>query len=66
MIRNMQTGKALRYTIPASARAFLDACNKKTERERYDAVMDAPQDTLFRVETMPASGKTAAIQKTLR
>lgn len=57
VIKNARTGNAARYTIPASARAFLDACNKKTERERYDAVMEAPQDTLFRVETLPTSAK---------
>ena len=60
VIKNGRTGKSLRYTISAAARPFLDACNKKTERERYDAVMEAPQDTLFRVETPAASGNSGA------
>jgi formylmethanofuran dehydrogenase subunit E len=55
VIKNMKTGKSLRYTIPASARAFLDACNKKPERERYDAVMDAPEASRFHTEALAAS-----------
>lgn len=51
VMRHRKTGKALRYTIPASARSLLDRWNQKQqERGRYDAVMNAPQASLFQVE----------------
>ncbi len=51
IITNKKTGQALRYTLPNSVRSQLDSWNQSlTERERYDAVMKAPADTLYKVE----------------
>lgn len=55
VIKHKKTGRALRYTLPDAARDPLAAWNQKTERERYDAVMNAPQEMLFRVETLPGA-----------
>jgi len=53
-VRDRVTGKAIRYTIPATARTQLDAWNRDTTgRQRYDAVMNAAEETLFSVEVMP-------------
>jgi len=53
-IRDRKTGKMLRYTIPVTARARLDDWNQNTTgRQRYDAVMNASEDTLFLVEVIP-------------
>ncbi|NJL40173.1 MAG: thioesterase [Leptolyngbyaceae cyanobacterium RM2_2_4] len=53
-IRDRTTGETLRYTIPATARAQLDDWNQNTTgRQRYDAVMNASEDTLFSVEAIP-------------
>lgn len=60
VIKHARIGKALRYTLPDSARALLAEWNQKPERERYDAVMRAPQDALFRIETLPAAPVPAA------
>lgn len=52
IIQHKPTGKALRYTIPRSARSLLDDWNRDLEeRDRYDAVMNAPTDSLFSVES---------------
>lgn len=52
-IRAQKAGKTLRYIIPATAKAQLDAWNHNTtERQRYDAVMNASQETLFSVEVI--------------
>ncbi len=54
VIKHKKTGQSLRYTLPDSARSFLNAWNKeKTERERYNVVMNAPKDSLFHVEILP-------------
>lgn len=54
VIKHKKTGESLRYTIPNSARVLLDGWNKdKKGRERYDAVMNAPQESLFQVEELP-------------
>lgn len=51
IIRHRRTGETLRYRIPASTRSLLDQWNQEhNERGRYDAVMAAPQDSLFQVE----------------
>ncbi len=56
LIKHRKTGQALRYTIPVSARSLLDSWNQKQqERERYDVVMNAPQNSLFHVEELPNS-----------
>jgi formylmethanofuran dehydrogenase subunit E len=53
-IKHKKTGQSLRYTIPDSARVLLDVWNKdKKGRERYDAVMNASQESLFKVEKLP-------------
>jgi formylmethanofuran dehydrogenase subunit E len=53
-IRDRETGKMLRYTIPATARTHLDAWNRDTTvRQRYDAVMNASEESLFSVEAIP-------------
>lgn len=53
-IINQRTGQALRYTIPNSAQDWLDQWNRNTTgRERYDAVMNAPEADLFSVEVLP-------------
>jgi formylmethanofuran dehydrogenase subunit E len=52
-IRDRTTGKMLRYTIPATAKAQLDAWNQNTTgQQRYDAVMNASETTLFAVEVI--------------
>jgi formylmethanofuran dehydrogenase subunit E len=52
-IRDRKTGKMLRYTIPATARTQLDDWNRNTtERQRYDAVMNASEESLFSVEVI--------------
>jgi len=54
VIKHKKTGESLRYTLFDSARSLLNAWNKgKTERERYNVVMNAPKDSLFRVEVLP-------------
>lgn len=61
VIKHRKTGQLLRYTIPISARSLLDSWNQKyIARSRYDAVMNAPQNFLFRVEllTNKAGGAT--------
>lgn len=53
LIHNLKTGRALRYTIPAAARSSLDWWNKtRNERGRFDAVMQAPQEKMFRVQVV--------------
>lgn len=53
-IRDRTTGKMLRYTIPATAKAQLDDWNQTIAgRQRYDAVMNALERTLFSVEVIP-------------
>jgi formylmethanofuran dehydrogenase subunit E len=53
-IRDRKTGKMLRYTIPATTRTQLDAWNQNTTgRQRYNAVMNASEDSLFSVEVIP-------------
>jgi len=53
-IRDRKTGKALRYTIPAIAKTQLDIWNQNTTgRQRYDAVMNASEESLFSVEAIP-------------
>lgn len=53
-IRDRTTGETLRYTIPATAKAQLDDWNQNTTgRQRYDAVMNASEETLFSVEVIP-------------
>lgn len=53
-IRDLKTGKMLRYTIPATTRTQLDAWNRDTTgRQRYDAVMNASEESLFSVEAIP-------------
>ncbi len=54
IITHKKTGKSLRYTLPRSARSLLDNWNKLGERERYDAVMETPADSLFVVEDYSA------------
>ena len=52
IIKDKKTGESLHYTIPAEARSLLDRWNQDlNERQRYDAVMNAPIDSLFRVDT---------------
>jgi len=52
-IRARTTGKMLRYTIPATAKRQLDTWNQNTTgRQRYDAVMNVSERTLFSVETI--------------
>lgn len=54
IVKNKKTGESLRYTLPAKARTFLDAWNQDyNERDRYNAVINAPSDSLFRVEKLP-------------
>lgn len=51
IIKNKKTGEALRYTLPRSARSLLDGWNKDlNERDRYDAVMKVPVNSLYNVE----------------
>jgi formylmethanofuran dehydrogenase subunit E len=51
IIKSKKTGEALRYTLPRSARSLLDDWNQDLqERDRYDAVMNIPADSLFQVE----------------
>lgn len=53
-IRDRKTGKMLLYTIPATAKAQLDDWNQNTTgRQRYDAVMNASEESLFSVEAIP-------------
>jgi formylmethanofuran dehydrogenase subunit E len=52
IVKNQKTGETLRYTLPRSARSILDDWNKDLqERDRYDAVMNAPAESLFEVES---------------
>ncbi|MGC8711468.1 MAG: formylmethanofuran dehydrogenase subunit E family protein [Leptodesmis sp.] len=52
-IRDHKTGRMLRYSIPAAAKAQLDAWNQNTTgQQRYDAVMSASETTLFSVEVI--------------
>lgn len=54
VIKHKKTGESVRYTLFDSARSLLNTWNKgKTERERYNVVMNAPKDFLFRVEVLP-------------
>lgn len=58
IIKNKKTGESLRYTIPAKARSLLDQWNQDLdERQRYDAVMNAPVDSLFRVDRSKKADK---------
>jgi formylmethanofuran dehydrogenase subunit E len=51
--RDRKMGKMLRYSIPAAAKAQLDTWNQKTTgQQRYDAVMNASETTLFAVEVI--------------
>ncbi|MEA5533237.1 formylmethanofuran dehydrogenase subunit E family protein [Crocosphaera sp. XPORK-15E] len=51
IIKNKKTGRSLQYILPLSTRSQLDTWNENlTERERYDAVMNAPADDLFSVK----------------
>lgn len=53
-VRDRKTGKAIRYTIPATARTQLDNWNRSTTgRQRYDAVINASEEALFSVEVIP-------------
>ncbi len=50
-IRHKRTKQTLRYIIPISAQKLLDDWNRNTTgRQRYDAVMSAPESDLFKVE----------------
>lgn len=52
-VRDPKTGKTLRYTIPVTAQAQLDAWNRNTTaRQRYDAVNNAPEHTLFSMKVL--------------
>ncbi|NJR62386.1 MAG: thioesterase [Cyanobacteria bacterium CRU_2_1] len=52
-IRDRTTGETLRYAIPATAKAQLDDWNQNTTgRQRYDAVMNASEESLFSVEAI--------------
>lgn len=52
-IRHKRTGQVLRYVIPTSAQELLDDWNRNTTgRQRYDAVMNAPESDLFSVEEL--------------
>lgn len=55
IIKHKKTRQSLRYTLPDSARSLLDTWNrdKIDEHERYDVVMKAPEESLFRVEMLP-------------
>ena len=51
IIKHKKTGRSLRYTLPRSTRSLLDDWNEKfSERKRYDAVMNAPANSLFLVK----------------
>jgi hypothetical protein len=53
IIKHKKTGQSLRYILPDSARLLLDNWNRdQTGRGRYEAVMNAPQDSLFRVQPL--------------
>ncbi|MGG6298210.1 formylmethanofuran dehydrogenase subunit E family protein [Leptolyngbya sp. AN02str] len=53
-VRNRTTEETLHYTISATARAQLDDWNQNTTgRQRYNAVMNASEETLFSVEVIP-------------
>jgi formylmethanofuran dehydrogenase subunit E len=53
LIKNKKTGETLRYSIPDSTRLLLDKWNReKKEQARLDAVMDAPEKSLFKVEKL--------------
>ncbi|WP_017315740.1 formylmethanofuran dehydrogenase subunit E family protein [Mastigocladopsis repens] len=53
VIKHKKTGESFRYTIPNSARVLLDGWNKDQKgRARYDAVMNASQESLFHVEKL--------------
>jgi len=61
IIRNVKTGKALRYIVPASNHGRLEEWNRdKSERDRYAAVMGAPADSLFRVQALDESEEKRA------
>lgn len=58
IVKNKKTGETLRYTLPRSARSLLDNWNEDLqERDRYDAVMNAPVDSLFEVESYSSDPK---------
>lgn len=57
LIKNKRTGQTLRYVIPRSALTILDAANKKSERARYDAIMNSAQNKLFRVQIVAVVAK---------
>ncbi|MEC4818353.1 MAG: hypothetical protein SAK29_34545 [Scytonema sp. PMC 1069.18] len=51
LIKHKKTGETLRYSIPDSTRLLLDKWNReKKQQARYDAVMNAPENSLFEVE----------------
>ncbi len=53
IIKHKKTGQSLRYSIPDSARLLLNTWNEGTTgTERYDVVMNAPENSLFRVERL--------------
>jgi hypothetical protein len=54
IIKNKKTGESVRYTLPRSAQSLLDDWNRDLQdRDRYDAVMNAPVESLFSVENYP-------------
>ncbi|MBW4561511.1 MAG: formylmethanofuran dehydrogenase subunit E family protein [Mojavia pulchra JT2-VF2] len=60
LIKNKKTKKSLRYVIPAEARSLLDKWNRELdERQRYETVMNAPSDSLYRLDTDDKSAKPA-------
>jgi hypothetical protein len=57
IVKNKKTGETLRYTLPRSARSLLDDWNNLKERDRYNAVMNAPENSLFEVESYSSDRK---------
>jgi formylmethanofuran dehydrogenase subunit E len=57
IVKNKKTGETLRYTLPRSARSLLDDWNNLKERDRYNAVMNAPENSLFEVESYSGDRK---------
>jgi formylmethanofuran dehydrogenase subunit E len=56
VIRNKQSGQALEYVIPQASAAKLLAANRGTQIERWNAIMNLPEEEVFaRREIAPAS-----------
>lgn len=52
IITHKKTGKSLQYIIPKTTRSLLDDWNDNlTERKRYEAVMNATEESLFSVKS---------------